>query len=57
MERKKGSLDKKTKILIIGGTGYIGYHLVRKCVSLGWSVSVFSIHNPKKDRKVKTFRK
>ena len=53
MERKKGSLDKKTKILIIGGTGYIGYHLVRKCVSLGWSVSVFSIHNPKKDRKVK----
>ena len=56
MERKKSSLDKKTKILIIGGTGYIGYHLAKKCTSLGWSVYVFSIHNPKKNRKIKDIK-
>ena len=27
---------KKKKILIIGGTGFIGYHLAAKCKKLNW---------------------
>ena len=50
-------MDKKTKtnkvkILIIGGTGFIGYHLSLKCLKLGWSVTSFSLNKPKKKRKI-----
>ena len=41
----------KVRILIVGGTGFIGYHLAKKCLNLGWSVIIFSIHKPKKDKK------
>ena len=42
----------KVRILIVGGTGFIGYHLAKKCLNLGWSVIIFSIHKPKKIRKL-----
>lgn len=42
---------KKIKILIIGGTGFIGFHLVKKCLKLNWDVTSFSKNKPKKYRK------
>ena len=38
------------RILIVGGTGFIGYHLAKTCLKRGWKVSSLSIHKPKKDR-------
>ena len=34
------------KILITGGTGFIGSHLAEKCVSKGYKVTVFDRYNP-----------
>ncbi len=44
---------KQNKILITGGTGFIGYHLSKKCVSLGWSVTSLSSKYPKFTKKIK----
>ena len=43
----------KTKILIFGGSGFIGYHLTKKCVKKGWSVTSISKHILKKEKIVK----
>jgi len=40
-------------ILIAGGTGFIGFHLAKKCLSLNWSVTSLSTNKPKKIRKLK----
>ena len=47
---------KKNKILIIGGTGFIGYHLALKCLSLRWKVTSISINSPKKNRRLKNVK-
>ena len=39
-------------ILIIGGTGFIGYHLAKSCLNLKWSVSSISLNKPRKNRKL-----
>ena len=44
---------KKKKILITGGTGFIGYYLAKKCLSKKWSVVSFSKNIPKKVRYLK----
>ena len=44
---------KKIKILIIGGTGFLGYHLIKKCLKLRWKITSLSLHKPKKIRKLK----
>tara|TARA_B100000586_G_scaffold230364_1_gene179034 strand:+ start:291 stop:428 length:138 start_codon:yes stop_codon:yes gene_type:complete len=36
------------KILIAGGTGFIGYHLAKRCLRLNWKVNILSISPPKK---------
>jgi nucleoside-diphosphate-sugar epimerase len=41
------------KILITGGTGFIGYHLAKKCVSLNWSVDSISTKSPLNEKKLK----
>lgn len=41
---------KKKEILIIGGTGFIGYHLAKKCIKKKWQVTSISKHKPKKKR-------
>ena len=41
------------KILITGGTGFIGYHLAKKCLKLNWKVTSLSSNRPKKVRKLK----
>lgn len=43
----------KTKILVSGGTGFIGYHIAKKCVSLNWSVTILSSKKPSKIRYLK----
>ena len=40
------------KILITGGTGFIGYHLCKKSLKLGWKVTSLSTNFPKKNRKL-----
>ena len=40
------------KILIVGGTGFLGFHLASKCIKKGWYVTSISTHLPKKDRRV-----
>ncbi len=40
------------KILIAGGTGFIGFHLSKKCLKLGWSVTSLSSKYPKRNKKV-----
>jgi len=44
---------KQNRILITGGTGFIGYHLAKKCLDLKWSRDSISIKLPKKGRKLK----
>jgi len=40
----------KKKILIIGGTGFLGYHLAKKCLLKKWKVTSISTNKPKKIR-------
>ena len=46
-------MKKKKKILIVGGTGFIGYHLAKKCLIKGWEVTSISSKAPKKIRYLK----
>jgi nucleoside-diphosphate-sugar epimerase len=41
---------KKIKILIFGGTGFIGCHLTKKCINKGWDVTSVSKNYPKKEK-------
>lgn len=38
------------RILIIGGTGFLGYHLAKKCISKKWKVTSISTNKPKRIR-------
>tara|TARA_Y200000002_G_C22479643_1_gene578194 strand:- start:142 stop:600 length:459 start_codon:yes stop_codon:yes gene_type:complete len=40
-------------ILIAGGTGFIGFHLAKKCLNLKWSVTSLSTSIPPKKRRLK----
>ena len=44
------------KILIIGGTGFIGYHLSKRCLKLNWAITSISLNRPKKIRKLKNIK-
>ena len=46
----------KKKILIIGGTGFIGYHLILKCKKMNWKVVSISTKKPNKYRYVKNVK-
>jgi len=46
-------LKNKKKILIVGGTGFIGYHLAKKCLKKSWHVTSISSRYPKKIRFLK----
>ena len=45
---------KKSKphLLVVGGTGFIGYHLALSAKKRGWKVTSMSINRPKKYRYV-----
>ncbi len=40
------------KILIIGGTGFIGYHVAHRALKKNWEVTSLSTNRPKKNRKL-----
>ena len=44
---------KKKNILVVGGTGFIGFHLIKKCLKNNFSVTSLSLTKPKKNRKHK----
>ena len=44
------------KILISGGTGFIGFHLAKHCLKLNWSVTSISTKKPIKTRKLKNVK-
>jgi len=43
-------LNLKNNILIVGGTGFIGYHLAKKSLKKGWQVTSISLRLPRKKR-------
>jgi len=43
-------LNYKKNILIVGGTGFIGYHLAKRSLEKGWQVTSISTKKPKKLR-------
>ena len=45
---------KKNSILVLGGTGFIGYHLLLRTVKMGWISFSISKMNPKKKQIYKT---
>ena len=44
---------KNKKILIVGGTGFIGFHLARRCLKLNYKVTVLSLNGVRNIRKLK----
>jgi nucleoside-diphosphate-sugar epimerase len=46
-------LKKRNKILVVGGTGFIGYHLAKKALEKNWIVVSISTNKPKKKRFLK----
>ena len=46
-------MNLRKKILIIGGTGFIGYHLAKKSLEKDWKVTSISSNPPKKIRYLK----
>ena len=44
--------DKRKKILIIGGTGFLGYHLSKACLRTA-EITSLSLSKPRKIRKLK----
>ena len=43
-------MSSKNNILIVGGTGFIGYHLAKKSIAKGWQVTSIATRYPKKIR-------
>ena len=43
-------MKKTKKILIVGGTGFIGFYLAKRCLSKKWKVVSFSLNLPRKIR-------
>ena len=46
-------MNYRKKILIVGGTGFIGYHLAKKGIKKGWAVTSASSRKPQKVRYLK----
>ena len=46
----------KKKILIVGGTGFIGYHLSKQCIKKKWNVTSLSKRKPKRFRFLKSVK-
>jgi len=44
------------RMLIIGGSGFIGYHLAKKSIKKNWKIDSISTHEPKKKRFLKNVK-
>lgn len=53
-------MEEKSKILIIGGTGYIGKYIVKESVKCGHSTFILvrknTLANPEKSKFIDTFK-
>ena len=49
-------MKNKKNILIVGGTGFIGYHLAKRFLKKGWNVASISSTKPKKKRYLPTVK-
>ncbi len=47
---------KKTRILIAGGTGFIGFHLAKACLRKNYEITSLSTKKPTKARKLKNVK-
>ena len=45
-------MNYKNNILIVGGTGFIGYHLSKKSLKKGWQVTSISSKPPRKKKDI-----
>ena len=41
---------RKPHLLVVGGTGFIGYHLAKNSLKKGWQVTSISSRPPRKKR-------
>ncbi|MBD1134942.1 NAD(P)-dependent oxidoreductase [Pelagibacterales bacterium SAG-MED47] len=46
-------MKNKKKLLVVGGTGFLGFHLSKEALKKGWSVTSLSSNKPKKIRYLK----
>ena len=49
-------MKNKKKLLVAGGTGFIGYHLAKKAIKKGFLVTSLSSKKPKPNRYIKSVR-
>ena len=45
-------VNYKHRILVVGGTGFIGHHLLKETVRRGWSCTSVSLNPPIQHRKI-----
>ena len=38
------------KLLVVGGTGFIGYHVIKEAKKRKWNITSISLSKPKKKR-------
>lgn len=43
----------KNSILIVGGTGFIGFHLAKNCIKKNWKVTCVSTSSPTNNRRIR----
>ena len=46
-------MKNKTKLLVVGGTGFLGFHICKEAIKKGWSVTSISTNKPKSIRYLK----
>ena len=39
-----------TKILVVGGTGFLGFHIIKKAKKKNWKITSISLKKPTKKR-------
>ena len=49
-------MKNKKKLLVVGGTGFLGFHLCKQALKKGWIVTSLSTSRPKKIRYLKKVR-
>ena len=45
-------IQNKRKMLIVGGSGFLGYHLAKSALKNGWYIDSISRKPPRKNRKL-----
>ena len=49
-------MKNKKKLLVIGGTGFLGFHLCKEALKKGWAITSISTNKPKKIRYLKKIK-